>query len=145
MKSDCGNPQLPTQAISHCRVSVNEKYYLSNHVWSRGTDPAGRAKHFANAAFISAPIPATPYSQTLCASADILPDARKTGSQPRGHFQPHLRLRFGVTSKQGKPTSKADALSRDRSVRGTVECSGIMASRRQPHNTMYNTSPRAWN
>ena len=35
------------------------------HVWSHGTDPAGRAKHSANAAFISAPIPATPYSQTL--------------------------------------------------------------------------------
>ena len=45
--------------------SVNEKYYLSNHVWSRGTDPAGRAKHSAIASFISAPIPATPYSQTL--------------------------------------------------------------------------------
>jgi len=44
---------------------VNEKYYLSNHVWSRGTDPAGRAKHSLRS-FISAPIPATPYSQTLC-------------------------------------------------------------------------------
>src|SRR5690606_26961499 len=43
----------------------NEKYYLSNYVWSFGTDPAGRAKHSANAPFISAPIPATPYSQTF--------------------------------------------------------------------------------
>lgn len=29
-------------------------YYLSNHVWSCETDPAGRAKHSANAAFFLA-------------------------------------------------------------------------------------------
>jgi len=44
--------------------SVHEKYYLSNQVWSRGTESADRgAKHFAS--LISAPIPATPYSRTL--------------------------------------------------------------------------------
>jgi hypothetical protein len=35
--------------------------------WLRGTDPAGRAKHSLRS-FISAPIPATPYSKTLVAS-----------------------------------------------------------------------------
>src|SRR5687768_7035124 len=48
-------------------LSVNEKYYLSNHFWFRGADPAGRAKHSLRS-FISAPIPATPYNQTLPAS-----------------------------------------------------------------------------
>jgi hypothetical protein len=55
-------------SVSHCRFSVNEKYYLSHHVWSRGTDPQV-ALTFLITTFISAPIPASSYNQTLAGNA----------------------------------------------------------------------------
>ena len=49
-----------------CRVSCKGKYYLLKYVWSRGTDPAGRAKHFAALLFLALLFPALQKHKRVC-------------------------------------------------------------------------------
>ena len=77
-----------------------------------------------------------------CAPAsDIFPDARGKGKPTARTFPAALKLRIKVFGKPRKSKSKADALSRYRSVRGPIECSGDNECSAPAHNNVYNAWP----
>ena len=84
---------------------------------------------------------ATGYSPTLCTSAGYFGRSAGNRKANRADLPAALKLRMEVSGKPSKSARKADALSRDHSVRGTMRLSVDSDYPAPAHNIVYNAWP----